>query len=71
MPARTRSALTIAAAALAGSCVSVCAVRWWARRPSNRPPAWPLPTRQAPEPAAPRELLHSYWSTLQPLDLTS
>lgn len=71
MPTDTRSVLTIAAAALAGSCMSACAVRWWARRTSNRPPAWPLPPRQAPEPAGPREILHSYWSTLQPLDLTS
>ncbi|MEU6369831.1 hypothetical protein ABZ876_29875 [Streptomyces sp. NPDC046931] len=71
MPVRARSAFTIAAAALAGSCMSVCAVRWWARHTSNRPPARPLPPRQAPEPAAPQEILHSYWSTLQPLDLTS
>ncbi len=71
MPVRARYALTVAAAALTGSCVSVCAVRWWARRASERSRPWPSAPRQAPGPATPQETLRGYWDTLQPLDLTS
>ncbi|WP_189704791.1 hypothetical protein [Streptomyces anandii] len=67
MPTSARSVFTIAAAALAGGCLSACAARWWARRTPDRP----LPSRQAAGPAAPQETLRGYWSTLQPLDLTS
>lgn len=71
MQVKARYAGTIAAAALTGSCMSVCAVRWWARRASRRSQAWPPASERVVGPTTPEETLHSYWNALQPLDLTS
>ncbi|MFF9060406.1 hypothetical protein ACIRPQ_14170 [Streptomyces sp. NPDC101213] len=72
MPVRPSNALTVAAAALAGSGVAVSALLWWKHRsPAGRNPlqAWP-PSLGDPRTMSPEDLLRRHWSTLQPLDLT-
>ncbi|MFH9861210.1 hypothetical protein [Streptomyces sp. NPDC017202] len=72
MPVRPSNALTVAAAALAGSGVAVTALLWWRQRPDtgrNPVPTWP-PSLGDPRTMSPEDLLHRHWSTLQPLDLT-
>ncbi|MEV6612574.1 hypothetical protein AB0N31_01490 [Streptomyces sp. NPDC051051] len=72
MPVSASNALTVAAAALAGSGVAVTALLWWKHRSrTGRDPihAWP-PSLGDPRAMSPEDLLHRHWNTLQPLDLT-
>ncbi|MGV9560573.1 hypothetical protein [Streptomyces sp. NPDC003401] len=72
MPVRTSHALTVAAAALAGSGVAVTALLWWKRRPYTGRDPVPVrpPSPGDPRAMSPEDLLHRHWSTLRPLDLT-
>ncbi|MFE9674333.1 hypothetical protein ACFYO5_09445 [Streptomyces sp. NPDC006259] len=72
MPVRASNALTIAAAALAGSGVAVTTHIWWSHRSRaghDRTRPW-VPSPGDPRPESPEDLLRLHWSTLQSLDLT-
>ncbi|MFJ4692237.1 hypothetical protein [Streptomyces sp. NPDC088766] len=72
MPVRASNALTVAAAALAGSGVAVTALLWCRHRShaGQDPIGARPPSLGDPRPMSPEDLLRRHWSTLQPLDLT-